>query len=251
MKKNLFLFRIKLSEIKAPLFVGAMCLLTTQDLLAQSNANPDTTRWYASAGIIGTLVLMTIVILIGILILAFRFSNLLSNADRKQEEKRKLALRDELAGLSEGDIDAILEKRKEALAYKLKGTELGSDTVAMDSRGMIVNVSTDPTNPYVDEKKRLHHKKVTIPEPLRKIVIAYIAASVCWLLFGTLVGQYVGMKFVWPEMDSQPWLSFARLRAVHTNTVFWRTLLLRAPRTQKFTVTPGRGGRWCSLTAPS
>jgi len=221
MKKNLHLFRIKLSEIRLPMLIGVICLLTAQNVFAQSNANPDTTRWYASAGIIGTLVLMTIVILIGILILAARFSNLLNHADKKREENRKLALRDELAGLNEDDIDDILEKRKAALTYKLKGTELGSDTVATDSRGMIVNVATDPTSPYVDEKKKLYQKVVAIPRPLRNIVIAYLAASVCWLVFGTLVGQYVGMKFVWPEMDSQSWLSFGRLRAVHTNTVFW------------------------------
>ena len=29
------------------------------------------------------------------------------------------------------------------------------------------------------------------------------------------------MKFIWPEMDSISWLSFGRLRPVHTNTVFW------------------------------
>ncbi|WP_416865953.1 MAG: cbb3-type cytochrome c oxidase subunit I [Imperialibacter sp.] len=38
---------------------------------------------------------------------------------------------------------------------------------------------------------------------------------------GTLVGQYAGMKFVWPDMDHTSWLSFGRLRPVHTNTVFW------------------------------
>ena len=48
-----------------------------------------------------------------------------------------------------------------------------------------------------------------------------MSAAVVWLIFGTLVGQYVGMKFVWPEMDSVSWLSFGRLRPVHTNTVFW------------------------------
>src|SRR5690625_2121801 len=29
------------------------------------------------------------------------------------------------------------------------------------------------------------------------------------------------MKFVWPEMDTISWLSFGRLRPVHTNAVFW------------------------------
>lgn len=221
MKKNLWVFRIKKSEIRKLVATVWLSLLVAQTLLAQSNPNPDTSRWYASAGIIGTLVLITIVILVAIVILAARFSNLLTSADERQEERRNRVLRDELAGLKAEDIDDILEKRKAALLYKLKGSELGSDSIATDSRGIVANLSIDHANPYVDEKKKLFHKTVRVPQPLKKIVIAYIAASVCWLIFGTLVGQYVGMKFVWPEMDNQSWLSFGRLRAVHTNTVFW------------------------------
>lgn len=48
-----------------------------------------------------------------------------------------------------------------------------------------------------------------------------MGAAVFWLVFGTTIGQYLGMKFVWPELDSVSWLSFGRLRPVHTNTVFW------------------------------
>lgn len=220
MKKNLQLFRTKMSEMKRVAIAIALTV-GASPVMAQTRPNPDTSEWYTSAGIIGTLVLITIVILIGIVILAAKLSNLLSAVKKKQEDKRKLAFREELIGLKEEEIDAILETRKAALTYRLKGTELGSDIAATDSRGMIVNVSPDPDNPYVDEKKKMLHKAIAIPEPLKKIVIAYLAASVCWLVFGTLIGQYVGMKFVWPEMDSQPWLSFGRLRAVHTNTVFW------------------------------
>src|SRR5690606_17585930 len=41
------------------------------------------------------------------------------------------------------------------------------------------------------------------------------------LIFGTTVGEYLGLKFLAPELDSQSWLSFGRLRPVHTNAVFW------------------------------
>lgn len=53
------------------------------------------------------------------------------------------------------------------------------------------------------------------------LVFAYIAAAAAWLLFGTGIGEYLGIKFVAPEVDSVPWLSFGRLRPVHTNAVFW------------------------------
>lgn len=54
-------------------------------VMAQTRPNPDTSEWYTSAGIIGTLVLITIVILIGIVILAAKLSNLLSAVKKKQE----------------------------------------------------------------------------------------------------------------------------------------------------------------------
>ena len=58
------------------------------------------------------------------------------------------------------------------------------------------------------------------PELVR-LVFAYLAAAAAWLLFGTSVGEYLGIKFVSPEVDSIAWLSFGRLRPVHTNAVFW------------------------------
>lgn len=53
------------------------------------------------------------------------------------------------------------------------------------------------------------------------LVFAYIVAAAAWLIFGTGIGEYVGIKLVAPEVDSVSWLSFGRLRPVHTNVVFW------------------------------
>lgn len=72
----------------------------------------------------------------------------------------------------------------------------------------------------MDENLFGHPVGKTPPE-LRKIVLWYLGAATCWLVFGTLVGEYLGMKFVWPDLDEVSWLSFGRLRPVHTNTVFW------------------------------
>ena len=220
MKKNLKLFKTKLSGIR-PYALTTILTFFVFPLLAQTQATPVPERWYTSPGIIGTLVLITIVVLLGIVILAIRFSSLLTSVKDKEKSTEKLEFSEELIRLQEDEIDSILQRRKAALRYKLKGTELGGDVLASDERGVIVDVTSDPENPLVDEKKRGLNKTVAIPDELKKIIIYYLTASVCWLVFGTLVGQYVGMKFVWPEMDSSPWLSFGRLRAVHTNTVFW------------------------------
>jgi len=38
---------------------------------------------------------------------------------------------------------------------------------------------------------------------------------------GTSIGEYLGIKFAAPDIDHISWLSFGRLRPVHTNMVFW------------------------------
>ncbi|MBZ0072845.1 MAG: cbb3-type cytochrome c oxidase subunit I [Gammaproteobacteria bacterium] len=54
-----------------------------------------------------------------------------------------------------------------------------------------------------------------------RLIYVYLAFSTLWLLVGTLVGAYLSIKFTAPDVDHIHWLSFGRLRPVHTNTVFW------------------------------
>ena len=56
---------------------------------------------------------------------------------------------------------------------------------------------------------------------LTRLVFAHMAGAAGWLVFGTLVGLYLSLKFIWPDMDAVSWLGFGRLRPIHTNTVFW------------------------------
>lgn len=189
-------------------------------LMAQGSTDISTENWMSSPGIIGTFILISIVVLIAVFILSIRVSSYVESMKKKQFEKRNLEFSEELIRMDEGEIDSILEKRKAAKAYKLSGNELGSDVFAQDDKGMINRVSHEPNNPLVDEKKKSPLSLET-PEKLKKVIIYYIGASVFWLVFGTLVGQYAGMKFVWPEMDHLSYLGFGRLRPVHTNTVFW------------------------------
>jgi cytochrome c oxidase cbb3-type subunit 1 len=56
---------------------------------------------------------------------------------------------------------------------------------------------------------------------LTRLVFAYLAGAAFWLVVGTLVGLYLSLKFIWPDLDTVSWLSFGRLRPIHTNTVFW------------------------------
>jgi cytochrome c oxidase cbb3-type subunit 1 len=56
---------------------------------------------------------------------------------------------------------------------------------------------------------------------LTRLVYAYIAAASFWLVFGTLIGEYLGIHFAFPDFGIREWLSFGRLRPIHTNVLFW------------------------------
>ena len=187
---------------------------------AQGTSTITTDNWITNPGIIGTLVLITIVLVVAIVILLARFNSYLSALKEKRSKQQQSAYSEELIGLNENEIDEILIRRKEGLKYKLSGQELGSEHKAIDKKGLIEQVTNNPDSPFFDEKKK---SKIFVetPEKLKEVVIYYLGAAVFWLIFGTLVGQYLGMKFIWPEMDTVSWLSFGRLRPVHTNTVFW------------------------------
>lgn len=131
-----------------------------------------------------------------------------------------MAFNEELISLESDEIDGILENRKTALNYKLTGDELGGGNRAVDRKGLVQRVQKEPHKSFFEEKKRTL-LSIETPEELKKVVIYYLATAAFWLVFGTLVGEYLGLKFIWPELDRVPWLSFGRLRPVHTNTVFW------------------------------
>lgn len=190
------------------------------EVQAQTVPNPEIGQWWSSPGIIGTALLIALVSFVAILIIGSRLSTFIQHLQNKSESRKKESLKSELVNWEEEDLDWILEKRKAAKNYRLSGEELSRQTQTNDSRGLIAKVTHDPENPLVSEKKRekLH---LETPQPLRSLLIWYLGAAVFWLVFGTLIGQYLGMKFIWPEMDQISWLSFGRLRPIHTNTVFW------------------------------
>jgi cytochrome c oxidase cbb3-type subunit 1 len=111
-------------------------------------------------------------------------------------------------------------KRKQALDYKLSDNELSGVIVAEDEKGLLQHVSTESSLPLVAAKKRATKRPAIDPE-LAKLILWFICSAAFWLILGTTVGEYLGIKFVAPDVDHYSWLSFGRLRPVHTNMVFW------------------------------
>lgn len=199
-------------------FIALLIGWTPQIALAQEKITTE--NWLSSPGIIGTFVLIAIVMVVAVIILLFKLNGYIDKMKSRQLEKNNLAFDDQVIGMDESDIDHILEKRKAALKYKLTGEELGGEDDAVDDKGLIHHIENKPSNAFFDEKKKTT-LSIETPVELKKLVIYYIGAATVWLVVGTLVGQYLGMKFLWPEMDHQAMLSFGRLRPVHTNMVFW------------------------------
>src|SRR3984893_19146396 len=50
---------------------------------------------------------------------------------------------------------------------------------------------------------------------------AYVVSATLWLVFATAVGILMAFKFGAPEFGAGAWLTFGRLRPIHTNATFY------------------------------
>ena len=53
------------------------------------------------------------------------------------------------------------------------------------------------------------------------IFSAFTITATFWLVFTTAVGLLLSFKFTYPDLATNPLLSFGRLRAIHTNGTFY------------------------------
>jgi cytochrome c oxidase cbb3-type subunit 1 len=55
-----------------------------------------------------------------------------------------------------------------------------------------------------------------------RVVRQFAVMSVVWAIVGMLVGLYIAAELVWPVLNFDlPWLTYSRLRALHTNAVIF------------------------------
>src|SRR5262252_7914882 len=57
--------------------------------------------------------------------------------------------------------------------------------------------------------------------PTVRVTFEYLVCATVWLLVGTAAGLLAALKLNWPDAFTVQWLSFGRVRPIHTNTVFW------------------------------
>jgi cytochrome c oxidase cbb3-type subunit 1 len=167
-------------------------------------------------GIIIALLLVLLPVIAAAVLVMIRARAVLGNyLHRKRQEK----FNEYLKGLTPEEIQE-LEQRKKELDFSLSNNELSGDRAPKDSRGLIQNIGEADTIRFVEKKKK-GQPRPNIDPALTKLILWYLGCATFWLLFGTSVGEYLGIKFVAPDADHLSWLSFGRLRPVHTNAVFW------------------------------
>lgn len=193
-------------------------LFSTMNVSSQTATNGD--HLIGQPGIIITLILIIIPVLFGSVFAIVKATNVFKKHSDKMKLLEAKSFATHLDKLNDKELEEHLAKRKAALDYSLTHKELSGEHQALDQKGLIVNVETDSSLPFVPLKKKAV-KRPNIDPQLTKLILWYIGCATFWLLFGTTVGEYLGIKFVAPDADHFSWLSFGRLRPVHTNAVFW------------------------------
>ena len=171
---------------------------------------------FSESGIIITLLLIAIPIIVASILVIIKAKKVLKNFLKKKELEK---FNEYIKNLSPEEVQK-LELRKKQLEFSLSNNELAGDKTPIDAKGLIDNVSEASSLRFIEQKKKSQARPYIEPD-LTKLILWYLGCATFWLLFGTTVGEYVGIKFVAPDVDHYSWLSFGRLRPVHTNAVFW------------------------------
>lgn len=165
---------------------------------------------FEKSGVQVTLVLLLLII-IGALVIAVTKSYLLYlDLVRKKElgDKKDEEFNPNFSSFSQSETDEDLPRI------------LTKNLVIPGESNLIKNVNKVGEIRVFPAKKSRNLYETVSPQ-LGKLILWFIGSSIFWLILGTTVGLYVGIKFVVPDIEQVKWLSFGRLRPIHTNMVFW------------------------------
>jgi cytochrome c oxidase cbb3-type subunit I len=210
--------RNKIHKIVSLFILGFISLIPQFTFAQTAPAKRDDI--FSQPGVVITLVLIFIPLFLALLYLATKVYKGFNNYFNFQKIKEA---EDFAAYISETEnipADTELDEIKQKLEYSIASNELSGDKKANDTKGLLKNISSE-TNYRFFASKRPPVKRPKIDPELTKLVLWFLGTAVFWLFVGSSIGEYVGIKFVAPDADTYSWLSIGRLRAVHTNLVFW------------------------------
>ncbi|ACU61239.1 cbb3-type cytochrome c oxidase subunit I [Chitinophaga pinensis] len=209
-----------LLQLKQRTKINMLVLVALGCSLSSQAQDLKPTKLMNQTGILITIILILIPVLVGIALMIFKLRRVIDNYRRKVYREDAGQLAAYLENLHDSEMLDELSQRKTALDYSLNHEELAGTQAADDHKGLLSEVSNENSINFITRKKASAARPPVDPA-LGKLVCWFLGTATFWLLFGTTVGEYVGIKFISPDVDHVSWLSFGRLRPVHTNAVFW------------------------------
>ena len=206
-KKSLIRAVCGLTLSLSPLFLSAQTASGTQSSL------------FTQPGVVITILLLLIPLLAAVVLIISKAERVVRNLRDKRDLDEAGRFARYLKSLNSEQIRE-LERHRETLDYRLSNMELSGSLSAKDDKGLLSNVNEEANIRFITEKKKALNRPGIDPEH-SKLIIWFLISACFWLVFGTSIGEYAGIKFVAPDVDHLSWLSFGRLRPVHTNAVFW------------------------------
>ena len=171
-------------------------------------------------GIIITIVLLLIPILLAVIFALVKANNAIKNYANSNKRKEATAFADYLKNLDDHTFEDELIKKDKVPEFSLTHNELSGIEKAADTKGILSNISDKHAAHFIALKRKAISRPL-LDADITKLILWYFGCAAFWLVMGTAIGEYVGIKFVVPDADHISWLSFGRLRPVHTNIVFW------------------------------
>ncbi|MDQ2770955.1 MAG: cbb3-type cytochrome c oxidase subunit I, partial [Bacteroidota bacterium] len=203
---------------RAGLLLGLLLAGRPGALLAQTTA-PAEGPMLLQPAVLGMLALLLVIVIGAVIVLVSRVGSLVSRNQPLSTENAAGRFDETVTNLTPAQLAAIVG-RQQAQGFGLQGDELGSNNPARDPQGLVQHVEMDVHSPWLHEKR--HTARLPDLDPkLVRLVSWYLLCAAGWLVLGTTIGWYAGVKFVSPDVDHVAALSFGRLRPIHTNMVFW------------------------------
>lgn len=190
-----------------------------QHVYAQDNMGINKETILGEFPILITITLFLIPIILVLILFFLRIRGLLNRYEYQKHRKRVHEMKEYFEHLPSDEIKKLLHDKELLEKDQLSHLELGGSLPAKDEKGLL-KVINDPNPQFVAVKKKAIPRPKIDPE-LSRLIVWFIISAAFWLIFGTTAGEYLGIKFVAPDVDQVSWLSFGRLRPVHTNAVFW------------------------------
>jgi cytochrome c oxidase cbb3-type subunit I len=209
----------KLDKSTKTIGILFLFLALSSQVFAQDLANPRQ-DFFSQPGIIITIILIFIPILLGVIFAIMKANNLMKNYLNKGKVIEAEQFAEHIKNIDDKELEEILYKREAALNYNLSNTELAGVINAEGKIGVLNNVRDKPETHFTSLKKHAVRKPALDPK-ITKLILWYFGCATFWLVVGTGIGEYLGIKFIAPDIDHESWLSFGRLRPTHTNMVFW------------------------------